>query len=164
MACRWLWIVNDPRGPGLHAIASYRTLPTAVNRVFGIKWQKCTIPRTGCASRPLDSKDVALIQRLSKPGDRVAILDLQDWLYLVEAKRASKLFVQPGAMIFTQRQLRESLRDLDLIFLPRTPVERFGIQHDNVAEILVPQFKDKKFELVEEGAYLLAWKRVDKGS
>ena len=160
----WLLIVNDPRGPGLHAIASYRTLPTAVNRVFGIKWQKCTIPRTGCASRPLDSKDVALIQRLSKPGDRVAILDLQDWLYLVEAKRASKLFVQPGAMIFTQRQLRESLRDLDLIFLPRTPVERFGIQHDNVAEILVPQFKDKKFELVEEGAYLLAWKRVDKGS
>ena len=164
MACRWLWIVNDPRGPGLHAIASYRTLPTAVNRVFGIKWQKCTIPRTGCASRPLDSKDVALIQRLSKPGDRVAILDLQDWLYLVEAKRASKLFVQPGAMIFTQRQLRESLRDLDLIFLPRTPAEVFGISQGDVAEALVPQFKDKKFELVEEGAYLLAWKRVDKGS
>jgi hypothetical protein len=159
----FLWVIDDPRGPYLQTFASYRTLPSVVNWAVGIQWQKCTVPRTGCYSRPLDSKDVALIQRLTKPGDRVAILDVQDWVYLAEAKRASKLFVQPSSMIFTQRQLRESLRDLDLVFLPRAPAEVFGISHGDVAEILVPQFKDKKFELLEEGAYLLAWKRVDKG-
>jgi hypothetical protein len=151
-------------GPSaLYAIDSYRTFPSLVtnlvNRVFGAKSAPCDPHRTGCSSTPIARKDVELIRRLTQPDARVAVFGLMDWVYLVEAQRASKFFELPSATILTRRGLDESVRNIDLIFLPRVPPETFGITHGDVAKVLVPQLQ-KDFKMIAEGADLLAWKRI----
>ena len=108
---------------------------------------------------PVHPQDVNLIRELTKPEERVAIRDVQDWLYLVEAKRASKFTVHPSVMAFTARQVRESMNGVELIFLPRQPADRFGIHAEEFGRILWPELRKGKFSLVAEGVHLLAWRR-----
>lgn len=144
----------------LYAIPSYRTLPSVVNRAFGVRSEPCMDVRTGCSSVPVARKDVDLIRSLTRPDERVAVYGLQDWVYLVEAQRASKFAELPSKMIFTQRQIDESVRDIDLIFVPRRPAATFGIDTtDGVASILIPQLQTQ-FKLIAEGFDLLAFKRT----
>jgi hypothetical protein len=103
--------------------------------------------------------DVELVDRLTKPTDRVALLAIQDWTTLIEARRASKFPFLPSAIVFTERQLKESLRDIDLIFLPRYPADTLGITNTNLAPSLVPMLRSY-FEVVAETPTLLAWRRV----
>jgi len=156
----FLSTIGDPRNPSLYAIASYRTHPTLVNYLFGgPDSYPCPPDRTGCSSTPVSSQDVALIQGLTKPGERVALLMFQDWPTLIEAKRASKFHFLPSAVVFTERQMRESLRDIDLIFLPRQPADKLGVSHPDMAPILVPLLR-AHFRVVGETPTLLAWRRI----
>jgi hypothetical protein len=102
---------------------------------------------------------VALITRLTQPHERVALLMIQDWPTLIEAHRASKFYFLPSAVTFTERQLTESLRDINLIFLPREPAATFGITNPDMMQILVPMLRDK-FTVVDETSTLLAWRKV----
>jgi hypothetical protein len=55
--------------------------------------------------------------------------------------------------------MKESLRDIDLIFLPRQPADKLGVSHPDMAPILVPMLKDH-FRVVGETSTLLAWRRI----
>jgi hypothetical protein len=156
----FLCTIRDARNPSLYAIASYRTHPTLVNYLLGgPDTYPCPPERTGCSSTPVSVEDVALIDKLTKPTDRVALLSFQDWPILIEAKRASKFHFLPSAVIFTERQLKESLRDIDLIFLPRQPADKLGVIHPDIAPILIPMLRNN-FEVIAETPALLAWRRV----
>jgi hypothetical protein len=156
----FLGTIEDLRNPSLYAIASYRTHPTLANYLFGGPvLLPCPPDRTGCASVPVSPQDVALIQGLTKPGERVALLAFQDWPTLIEAKRASKFHFLPSALVFTERQMRESLRDLDLIFLPLQPADKLGVSHPDMTPILVPMLREH-FRVVGETPTLVAWRRI----
>ena len=103
--------------------------------------------------------DVELVDRLTKPTERVGLLAFQDWATLIEARRASKFHFLPSAVVFTERQLKDSLRDIDLIFLPRYPAETLGITNPDMAQSLVPMLRSS-FKVVAETPTLLAWRRV----
>jgi hypothetical protein len=157
----FLATISDPRNPSLYAIESYRTHPTLVNWLLGGPASfACPAERIGCSEKPVSPQDVALIQNLSRPSDRVALLMVEDWPLLIEARRASKFLFLPSAMVFTQRQLTESLRDIDLIILPREPADKLGITNPDLASILIPMLKER-FRLAGETPTLLAWRRRD---
>ena len=144
----------------LLAVASYRTFPSVVNRIFGVRTAPCVELRPGCSAQPIAAKDVELIRQLTRPDDRVAIFGLEDWAYLAEAKRAPKFTMLPSVTVLTHRHLDQSLRDINLIFLPRDPTDTFGIPRSEPgADVLIPQLKDH-FTVIAEGADLLAWKRT----
>ena len=84
---------------------------------------------------------------------------LQDWPILIEARRASKFHFLPSAVVFTERQMKESLGEIDLIFLPREPADKLGVSHPDMAPILVPMVRDH-FRVVGETPTLLAWRRI----
>ena len=156
----FLCTIRDARNPSLYAIAAYRTHPTLVNFLLGgPDTYPCPPARTGCSSTPVSPQDVALIDGLTGPTDRVALLSVQDWPTLIEARRASKFQFLPSAVIFTERQLTESLRDVDLFFLPRQPADKLGIGHPDMARILIPMLRSN-FEVVAETPTLLAWRRI----
>jgi len=160
----FLVTIRDPRNPSLYAAISYRTHPTLINYLLGgPTTYPCPPERTGCSAKPVEFKDVALIQELTQPSDRVALLSLQDWTNLIEAKRASKFHFLPSAVMFTERQMTESLRDLNLIFLPREPADKLGIDNPTMASALLPMLR-QHFEIVAEGATLLAWRRMTSAS
>ena len=153
----FLLTITDPRNPSLYAFKSYRTHPSLVNYLLG---GPAVYPcEPACASVPVSSQDVALIKRLTHPDERVALLMLQDWPTLIEVRRASKFYFLPSALTFTERQMTQSLRNIDLIFLPREPVATLGITNTEMARTLVPMLRDK-FSVVAETPTLLAWKRV----
>jgi hypothetical protein len=155
----FLAVIEDPRNPNLYTFASYRTHPSLVNALLGgAAVYDCPGERTGCTSQPIVPEDVALITRLTRPGERVALLFMQDWAYLIEARRPSKFHFLPSPDIFTERQLRDSLRDIDLIFLPREPAADLGVTNPQMVAIVVPMLR-QGFSVVDQGAALLAWRR-----
>jgi hypothetical protein len=155
----FLCTIGDPRNPSLYAVVSYRVHPTLVNELLGGPTSyPCPPERAGCSPPRVPPQDVALIDRLTRPDERVALVMIHDWPILIEAKRASKFHFLPSAVVFTERQMRESLRDIDLIILPREPADKLGISHPDMAPILVPMLKDH-FEVVDESPTLLAWRR-----
>ena len=161
----FLCTIADQRNPSLYAIASYRTHPTVVNYVLGGPDKYPCGDRTGCTAIPVSPVDVALVDRLTKPTERVALLAFQDWTTLIEARRASKFHFLPSAVLFTERQLRDSLRDIDLILLPRYPADTLGITNPDMARSLLPMLRSD-FKVVAETPTLLAWRRTgsDAGS
>ena len=108
---------------------------------------------------PVSPLDVELVDRLTKPTDRVALLAIQDWTTLIEARRASKFHFLPSAVVFTERQLKNSLRDIDLIFLPRYPADTLGVTNPDMARSLLPMLRSD-FKVVGETPTLLAWRRI----
>ncbi len=158
----FLGTITDARNPSLYGITAYRTHPTLVNLVFGVDSYPCPPERTGCASTPISPQDVALIDSLSAPKERVALLLMQDWAVLLEARRASKFHFLPSVVVFTQRQLDASLQQLDLVFLPREPADKLGIAHPAMEAILGPMLK-RDFKVVGETPTLLAWRRTKSG-
>ena len=101
----FLCTITDLRNPSLYAIPAYRTHPTVVNYVLGGPERYPCGGRTGCTAVPVSPLDVELVDRLTKPTERVALLAFQDWTTLIEARRASKFHFLPSAVLFTERQL-----------------------------------------------------------
>lgn len=155
----FLWTITDARNPSLYAIPAYRTYPTMVNYLLGGPDIYPCGTRTGCSGLPVSPLDVAMIDKLTKPTDRVALLAFQDWTTLIEAKRASKFPFLPSPVVFTDRQVKDSVRDIDLIFLPREPADSLGLTNPDLATILLPMLRSN-FKVVAETPTLLAWRRV----
>lgn len=154
-----LTTIADARNPSLYGVASYRTHPTLVNRLFGVASYPCLPHRTGCALKTVSRDDVAMIDTLSTPKDRVALLSMQDWPILLEARRASKFHFLPSEVVFTQRQLDDSLRDLDLVILPREPTSKLGITNPAIEAVLAPILQ-RDFKVVAETPSFRAWRRI----
>jgi hypothetical protein len=156
----FLCVIHDDRNPSVYAIMSYRTYPSLINVLLRQPvTPDCAKPIQQCLPLPVSREDIALISRLTKPSDRVAILNLYDWVYLIEAHRASKFMFLPSAVMFTERQYNESMRGLNLIFLPREPKATLGVEHPSLVPVLDALLR-KDFKVVAQGQNLLAWKRV----
>ncbi len=106
-------------------------------------------------------KDIKLIQEKTKPGEQVAIIDLYDWAYLVNAHRPPLMLFLPSTTIFTKRQLTESLNRLKstpYLFLPKGPDKIFNFGHDDLKDNLQTTF-EQEYQYDGEGERLIAWKR-----
>ncbi len=157
----FLCTITDLRNPSLYAVPSYRTHPTVVNFLLGGPDAYPCGDRTGCVAPPVSAEDVALLDRLTGPRERVALLWFHDWPTLIEARRASKFQFIPSSTLFTERQLKDALQGLDMVVLPRNPVETLGITNPNLARSLVPILRSD-FKVVAETPSLLAWRRTGK--
>jgi hypothetical protein len=153
--------IHSRRDPYHPPVRAYRTFPSPFNWLFGVRLLPCEADhRPGCTAYAADPADVALIDRLTRPGDRVALIDWEDWVYLVAAERSSQFPTLPSPMMFTQRQLQRSFcKDLELLFLSNASPDTFGLAGTEAAPILVPDLK-ANFELAGTGKRLSAWRRV----
>jgi hypothetical protein len=60
-----------------------------------------------CMKDQPELEDIRLIQRLTFPGEPVAIFDLLDWTLLIDSGRAPIAPFLPSATIFTEQQLTQ---------------------------------------------------------
>ena len=154
----FLCTITDLRNPSLYAIPSYRTLPTVVNYLLGGPEKHPCGGRTGCTATAVSPLDVELVDRLTRPTERVALLAFQDWTTSSKPDGLLKFHFLPSAVVFTERQLTDLLRDIDLIFLLRHPADTLGITNPDMAKSLLPMLRSD-FKLVAETPTLLAWRR-----
>jgi hypothetical protein len=148
---------DDPRNPSDYGIRAYLKYPAAMLEPF--KRNKPPCRKMACAAPEIAKEDVALIASLIPPTGRAAILDWNDWAYLIEARRAPKFFFLPGVATFTRRQLDQSLANLDMIFVARDPEKRYLIQNPEIAEELLPVLS-KEFAIVATGKRFVALART----
>jgi|ERR1700674_80676 hypothetical protein len=153
-----LW-ADDPRNPELYAAQSWAQYPALAQWPFHDK-SDCGNKR--CFAHLPAASDVALIRDRTRPGEQVAIVsDLYDWTYLLSARRAPVMFFLPSAVIFTERQLQESLRRIaqaQYLFVPRGPDGAPQITHADLRREILPLLEEQ-FERDGEGERLTAWKR-----
>ena len=100
----------------------------------------------------------AIDEMRASERQRVAMFSPIDWAYLIEAKRAPHFEFVPSHATFTRRQLTTATTGFDLIFTPRSAEKNHGIEHPELAAILIPLL-DREFEIAAEGEALIAWKR-----
>lgn len=151
--------LDDTRNPSPLTFESYATYPSVLNTVVGVRKLPCTPGRVGCVAGPVSPRDVELIRSLVPEGQRAAVLDMLDWVYLNDAKRAPKFPFMPSIVMFTERQTAQALDAMNLVFLPRQPAATHGIGHGVLAEKLAPDFL-LQFEKVAEGDNLIAWRKI----
>jgi hypothetical protein len=157
-----LRLSEDERNPDVYALNAYVYYPSLLNIALRVpQLQGCQ--RLACSSRRLDRADIELIRRHTDPRERVAVVGPGDWTYLVEAKRAPMFALLPSDMIFTKRDLENSVHGLDKIFVPRSGGDAFGISNPALAARLAPVIRDN-FRRVEAGQNLELWSRNVRGS
>jgi hypothetical protein len=155
---------SEARNPGLYGLRAWLTYPSLVRRMAG-RPQGCVRMECAMPNFPADS-DVALITSLTRPGEQVAIIvDLYDWAYLVKARRPPLMYFVPSAIMFSQRQLQESLRRIATqryIFIAKSPdgdpFNPYPVTEDFRAAI--EPMLGTTFQKVGEGNRLVAWKRI----
>lgn len=156
---------HDPRNPSLYGMQSWVLYPSLL-RTHLPKWlglppvAECVHADCG-GFRPAAS-DIELIQRHTHAGEQVAIVsDLYDWTYLIAAHRAPLMFFLPSSVIFTERQLQESVRRLrsaNYLFVPKTPDGKVSISNSDLRRLVLPLL-ERQFERRDEGERLVAWER-----
>jgi hypothetical protein len=67
----------------------------------------------------VSAEDIALILRLTRPDEQVALISQDDWVYLLAAKRAPKLEIIPGALLFLNREVDRSFAGVERLFVER---------------------------------------------
>ena len=154
-ACLVLF-TGDGRNPSFYGVSAYIRYPSILNRVLHLPRAECR--RLACAAPRISGKDVEMIASLTKRGERVALLHWNDWAYLIEAQRPSKFWFLPSPATFTRRQLRESLKDLQLVFVSRRTDGSYAIDGPELREALVPLLNND-FRVIAQGRDLVALAR-----
>jgi hypothetical protein len=149
-------VLNDSRNRSFYGMRAYGKYQGLIKKVFWRHGDACM--RMDCAVPSISKKDVDLITSMTGAGQRVAMFSPIDWAYLIEAKRAPHFEFVPSHATFTRRQLTTATTGFDLIFTPRSAEKNHGIEHPELAAILVPLL-DREFEIAAEGEALVAWKR-----
>ncbi len=136
LACTFLLGVRDFRWRFPLAGRSYARYPGLVRAAFTGRWPEGWPVGLG----EVAARDVDLIRRWTRPGERAAVVARLDWVYLVAARRAPKLYVVPSAWVFLDWQIERSLGGADRIFVevdaggrPVLPPITFG---DRLAALL----------------------------
>ena len=90
-------------GYGLRAYATYNSIINVVAGVVDIDRESVAF-----AERSLvDADDVALLTDRCERGSRVAVVDYNDWYYLIRSGRSSFFSFVPSPFMFRSRQLKE---------------------------------------------------------
>jgi len=155
-ALMFVTVLNDSRNRSFYGMRAYGKYQGLIKKVFWRHGDACM--RMDCAVPSISKKDVDLITSMTGAGQRVAMFSPIDWAYLIEAKRAPHFEFVPSHATFTRRQLTTATTGFDLIFTPRSTEKNHGIEHPELAAILVPLL-DREFAIAAEGEALVAWKR-----
>lgn len=149
LACVFLLGVRDFRWSFPLAGRSYARYPGLVRAAFTGRWPGDWPAGLG----EVAARDVDLIRRWTRPGERAAVVAHLDWVYLVAARRAPKLHVVPSAWVFLDWQIERSLEGADRIFVevdaggrPVLPPITFG---DRLAALL-----DREYTVRAVGTHL----------
>jgi hypothetical protein len=110
----YLWFVQDRRNPTLYAVRAFWDYPS-VGKCLLTRQRPRETWQEGVGEVP--PADVALIQRLTAPGERVAIFGDSDWVYLLAARRVPKFHFLPSTFTFLTTDFEESLADAEFIFV-----------------------------------------------
>lgn len=152
---------NDVSNSADYGLRSWVYYPSLVKSFF---WKQEGCAKFDCVPNRPAAKDVALIQQRTQPGEQVAIIDSYDWAYLVSAHRPPLMFFLPSEIIFTKRDLAESLDRLQhtpYLFLPKGINKEPSIGGDPcIKNALMPTFHEK-YIFDGEGERLVAWRRKD---
>jgi hypothetical protein len=155
----WLAIFSsDEQNPARYGLRSWLKYPALVTKPFNHHRVDCA--NLKCMPNKPDKKDVVLITQRTKAHEQVAIIDLYDWTYLVNAKRPPLMFFLPAIDIFTREQLIQSMQRLEkapYLFLPARSDHQPQI--DGPLNILIPNFH-QHYVLDGKGEKLVAWKRI----
>jgi hypothetical protein len=149
---------SDSRNPALYGIQSWGAYPSLVASLVGSSPKGCF--DFECVTGQPEMKDIALIQTRTRPGERVAIISADDWVYLVNAHRPPLIFFLPSTMIFTKRLLAETLTRLTetkYLFLPKDE-HHLPVINGPLQEKLMPHFH-QNYTLEAEGKKLAVWRR-----
>ena len=155
-AVMFVTVLNDSRNKSFYGLRAYGKYQGLLKRVMWRHSDACS--RMDCAVSPISKKDVELITSMTGERQRVAIFSPIDWAFLIEAKRAPHFEFVPSHATFTRRQLATATTGFDLIFTPRSAEKNRGIEHPELAAILVPLL-DREFDVAAEGDALIAWRR-----
>lgn len=150
-----LAFAGDPRNPNYYGLRAYLKYPSAWSAPFrhrGCRALECSAPR-------LSAEDVQLIDSLTRPTERVAVLDWNDWAYLIDAERAPKSIFLPSFATFTHRQLDDTVAGLDLVFVTTNADGSYVISPPELDERLGRTLR-QKFQVVGRGARLTALRRL----
>ena len=156
-----IWLAaftNDSRNPTLYGFNSWRVYPALLNFAFQHP-QGCT--EFSCVPNLPAASDIDLIKSRTHEGEPVAIIDLFDWTYLIEAHRPPMLNFLPSADTFTKHQLSESLRKIQharYLFLIKEKDKQPHFLNDDFRNALMPTFFEN-YEYDGEGERLVAWRR-----
>ena len=140
LACAFLLGVRDFRWRFPLAGRSYARYPSLVRAALTGRWPGGWPAELG----EVAGRDIDLIRRWTRPGERAAVVSRLDWVYLVAARRAPKLHVVPSAWVFLDWQIERSLEGADRIFVevdaggrPVLPPITFG---DRLAALLEREY------------------------
>ena len=152
----WLLaFAGDARNPTYYGLRAYLKYPSAwsasLRRHPGCRNLACSAPR-------LATEDVRLIDTLTRPDERVAVLDWNDWAYLIDARRAPKSFFLPSFATFTHRQLDNTLAGLNLLFVAVDAHGKYVITPPELEARLAPLLQ-RDYTLVGKGTNLVALRR-----
>ncbi len=157
VAAFWLLaFAGDVRNPTYYGLRAYLKYPSAWSAPFR-RHPGCQ--NLGCSAPRLAPEDVRLIDTLTRPDERVAVLDWNDWAYLIDARRAPKSFFLPSFATFTHRQLDNTLAGLNLVFVTVDARGRYVIVPPELKARLAPLLR-RDFAVVGKGAALVALSRV----
>ena len=148
---------GDARNPTQYGLRAYLKYASAWSAP--IRNRKAACRELNCAAPRLAREDVNLITSLTRPDERVAILDWIDWAYLIEAHRAPMFRFIPGFAMFTHTQINASISSLDLVFVAPGQDGRYVISPPELEEILRPEL-ERNYVVAGRGARLVALKRI----
>jgi hypothetical protein len=161
MACGAYYLLNyanDSRNPATLGLQSWVSYPSLARSIL---YREKGCENFECVENQAGIKDIELIQERTSPDEQVAIIDLYDWTYLIGAHRPPLMFFLPSSVIFTKRQLTESLQRLKTtryLFLPKGKDKIFNFGHEDLKNGIAPTFT-KDYVYDGEGERLIAWKR-----
>jgi hypothetical protein len=150
---------GDVRNPSQYGLRAYLKYPSAWSAPVRNLNSACR--NLSCSAPRLAKEDIALITSLTRPDERVAILDWHDWAYLIEARRAPLFEFLPSLAMFTHAQIDSSLSALNLLFVVPGKDGKYVIAPPELEEKLLPEI-EKNFVSVGRGTRLVALKRVNK--
>src|SRR5206468_729181 len=97
-----------------------RTTPTTANKLCRLFIK---IPSPALDAPRLDPTDVAFLQAHTEATQPVALISLQDWLYLADARRPPRFALLPAFFVYSNNlvdKIEADVRQTDVLFVERS--------------------------------------------
>ncbi len=154
----FLLVANDKRNHSVYALRSWLRYPSFIGSLVRPSHNPDNF---NSVDHLPSARDVALITARSKEHEQIAMIDMYDWTYLINAARPPLMFFLPSPVIFTKRHLDETmlrLKKVNYLFLTKGASDEPEIVHPDIKAIMMPTFH-REFIKEAEGDKLVVWRR-----
>ncbi len=121
-----------------------RTTPTVVNKLFRIIF-RINVPPLDAPV--IDPDDVAFLRAHTEATERVALISVQDWLYLADASRPPRFALLPAYFVYSNNlvdKMEVDVRQTNVLFVERNSMsvlrEVNPVLYDRVVPIIQGEF------------------------